>query len=209
LPPWSAKLAAECAVEEEGEWHAIQQEDGDAAAIEFIKRAPARYTEAKCSLGTAVHAACERYPNLDGLSADVLPYIEQYARFLDEKSVTVIEQERTVLRGMSDERGYAGTLDMRVEIDGEIAIGDIKTGGVWPEAALQLAAYAHASHEVEGERVIRIQHVPSTAFVLELKPRSYRIHRCEITEGTLAAFQAAYRLHVWRETAAKSALVVE
>ncbi len=51
----------------------------------------------------------------------------------------------------NEEFGYAGTIDLKLEIEGEIWVVDIKTSSeIWPEHELQLSAYA------ESEKVKKI-----------------------------------------------------
>ncbi len=53
----------------------------------------------------------------------------------------------------SDKFGYAGTVDLIAEIDGEKWIIDFKTGQyIWPEYELQLSAYRNAWQEMEIEK---------------------------------------------------------
>ena len=43
------------------------------------------------------------------------------------------------------QEGYAGTIDLVCEIDGELYIVDLKTSQyVWPEHEIQISAYKHA-----------------------------------------------------------------
>ena len=48
----------------------------------------------------------------------------------------------------NEEYGYAGTIDLIAEIDGEKYIIDVKTGAnIWPEHELQISAYLHGQPE--------------------------------------------------------------
>jgi hypothetical protein len=73
------------------------------------------------------------------------------------------------------EAGYAGTLDWVADIPalGEgLTLGDIKTGkGVYPETALQLAAYRHATFAESSRGQVSVD-MPKTerAVVLHIRP---------------------------------------
>ncbi len=63
----------------------------------------------------------------------------QFDRFVRDYRPKFIESEATIF---SRKYGYAGSLDLIVEIDGVRYILDVKTGRtVWSEVALQIAAY--------------------------------------------------------------------
>jgi len=54
--------------------------------------------------------------------------------------------------------GYAGTVDMVVEIEGELWIIDLKTSqSVWPSHELQVSAYKHAIPMMEDAKLAILQ----------------------------------------------------
>jgi len=68
---------------------------------------------------------------------------ETWAKKVNLKPILI---EQTVY---SRTHGYAGTMDLLAEVDGELAVVDFKTGkGVYPEAHLQNAAYRFALREM-------------------------------------------------------------
>jgi hypothetical protein len=81
------------------------------------------------------------------------PYIENYIRFIDLWQLDAILVEVVIVNYSI---GYAGTLDLIAELttpagERETWLLDIKTGekGIWPETALQLAAYREAQFYVD------------------------------------------------------------
>ena len=118
-------------------------------------------------------------------------YLRQFVRFLADFSPEYLMVEATVYR---DKPRYAGTLDAIVEIPGMgTFILDIKTGGVWPEAALQLAAYANADYAILGPpyRQVDIPHIDG-GLILQLKPRKYELVPVDATsDDVFTAFRAA------------------
>lgn len=216
LMNWSAKLAAERAMESEDTWHAIEQEEGREAARKWISSAAREYTRKRQLLGSAVHHLCENHGdhNDDVLSKhawfaremggdvgrnmkQIEAHYEQYKRFTDECAPRIIEQERTVA---NIEQGYAGTLDLICEMGGKTYIGDIKTSPrVYETTALQLAAYRHATHMVDGEETVATDLLSRVegGFVLRLAPRSYQVAFMRVGDEEYQAFLAAMRLKKW------------
>jgi hypothetical protein len=126
---------------------------------------------------------------------EVMAHYRQYERFLAEVKPNILAKEVTVCH---TEHLYAGTLDMVVEIDGKTCIGDIKTGSAYPTTALQLTAYLHATDSVNEDGTLTpFDYRPNRAFVLELKPRSYRIHWYRCDTYTFDAFIHAKTLKHW------------
>lgn len=110
----------------------------------------ARYAnlDAAAQRGTQVHAYAEQL--IHGHEVEVPDelrgHVEAAANWLDTWQIRPILTETTVY---SERYGYAGTLDMVVTSDlypGRVVLADYKTSrsGIFSEAALQLAAYAHA-----------------------------------------------------------------
>src|SRR6266498_1982867 len=140
LKYWAAKGVAEYAVDNVNTWTQLDRP----AAVDLLKRAPFRYTEKRIDLGTAVHEACEAYMKGEATTEwppDIQKYMENFVNFLQEWKPTFQASEITVY---SRQHKYAGTFDLLMWFGNELVLLDIKTGanGPWPEAALQLTAYA-------------------------------------------------------------------
>ncbi|GGM78570.1 hypothetical protein GCM10012275_56490 [Longimycelium tulufanense] len=147
LTAWAAKLTAETAVDLLGEVVGIALRDKQ-AAVDMLKRAPRRFTEAAADVGTEVHELCEHLSRGDRIGRvhpDLRPYVDGYQEFLDEFQPEFLELEATL---WSDTHRYAGSCDWIAKIGDEIVIGDNKTtrSGVHEEVALQLTAYAFADY---------------------------------------------------------------
>jgi hypothetical protein len=125
--------------------------------------------------------------------------VHQFQRFLLDWQPTYIEAEATVYNRT---HGYAGTLDAIVEIEGKKYVLDIKTGkNVWPEAALQLAAYSHA--EFFGRSDGREDPFPPIhrGLVLHLRSDDYSLVPVQIDDTVFDFFLSALDIHHWlRET---------
>lgn len=80
----------------------------------------------------------------DGLEG----HVESCVKFLDEFDVVEVISEATCVNRT---HGYAGTLDLVCDMLGKRWLLDWKTGrNVYAESTLQLAAYAHAEHYLDG-----------------------------------------------------------
>lgn len=107
-----------------------------------------RATE-RADLGTRVHRACEDYvkstaePAIDD---DVKPFFNGFLNWLDslpEAPQDILSEEFVY----SARHGYAGRVDMIIDLGGKLWIVDIKTGAKSWEHGLQLAAYRQALYE--------------------------------------------------------------
>ena len=142
LKPWGEKLVATYAVENKTVWGDLPPQD----AIDLIKRAPLRQMTKRGDVGTAVHIALEAWqttgepPEVDDL--DLLPYIAQGIDYLQTRVASILYAEETIYNLTYQ---YAGSFDMIAKLKtGETAIIDWKTSkAIYPETALQLAAYTH------------------------------------------------------------------
>lgn len=93
------------------------------------------------------------------LTADEYDCVVSFKRFFDEVKPRIVAVEITVF---NSEFGYAGTIDIVCEIEGEYWILDVKTGqSIWPAYELQLSSYKHAypgvtSFETHGSKKIKV-----------------------------------------------------
>lgn len=144
LPRWAAKAAAEWTIGNLPAVNAMAESD-PAAAVEAIKQAPWRESRKKMDLGSEVHAIAEAWAmgtELPEWSDEAAPFLSSFAGFLEEWSPTFEMTEATVA---NHQYRYAGTLDSIMVLDGRRVIADYKTGkDIYPESALQLAAYRYA-----------------------------------------------------------------
>ena len=136
-------------------------------------------------------------------------HLEQYARFIDEWKPIFRERERTVF---SVTGGYAGTLDAIVDLPGEDGamrryVLDIKTGGVYADSVgMQLAAYRYAEYIVRGDKSLPFTFGIDGGVVLQLKPKSYKVHFVRCDEYAYESFLAAKRLWLWANEGSKGAM---
>lgn len=165
-------------------------------------------TEASANLGARVHAKAEvisRGGTVDEIPEEELPFIENLIRFVKDFNPTYIEAESSVF---SRQYGYAGTLDAIVTIDGKTHVLDIKTGkSVWPEVALQLAAYKHADFIGDQSGVEKPVHATDNiGLVLHLRPDRYELIPVDISLPTFDTFLSALDMHRWLRVYSKDIL---
>ncbi len=195
LKYWAAKGVAEYAVDNVNTWTQLDRP----AAVDLLKRAPFRYTEKRIDLGTAVHEACEAYMKGEATTEwppDIQKYMENFVNFLQEWKPTFQASEITVY---SRQHKYAGTFDLLMWFGNELVLLDIKTGekGPWPEAALQLTAYARADFMDGGGVEIEMPKI-DRAFVLKVRPRGYKLIPARIDDEMFKGFLAARELYDWQ-----------
>lgn len=116
-----------------------------AAAIDLMKGSPWRQREKAADLGSLVHLTIEHLvtgEDVAGIEVDetVIPYLESFVSWVDHFKPEFLISEGTIF---NREYNYAGTLDIIAKIDGLTWLIDVKSGkGVYPEAAMQVAAYS-------------------------------------------------------------------
>ncbi len=154
LVNWAASETAAWADEHWTELSEMRSAD----RIEKMKKARFSTNRKAVVKGNRVHALGERVSRGEEIPTDDIEphlhgYVEGYAKALDLWEIEVKHSEMPVAH--TDYR-YAGTLDA---IGYSPRLGnvllDIKTGsGVYPEVALQLAAYRYANLAIEQQQIL-------------------------------------------------------
>lgn len=150
IADWSAKLAAEFAIDNVPVWQGVLQAAGRDAAVDLIRKASERYRDAAGARGSFVHDVIESLaldkpaPVIEGEVEAAL--LDQFLRWVSDYDVEFHAAELTVANRTL---GYAGTLDAIVTLgrcSGRRYLIDAKTGkSLWPaEVAPQLVAYRRA-----------------------------------------------------------------
>lgn len=142
---WAANATADAAVNRWDELAAMPP----AARLKTLQGARYEDKDRAAKRGTEVHGFAERLALGETVQApdEIAGHVEAYARFLDEFAVRPVHVEFSVA---SYQHGYAGTGDLIADITSagvtRRLLLDIKTNrsGIYPETALQLAAYRFA-----------------------------------------------------------------
>ena len=189
LPRWSAKMVAEQAAAMKTSLPNLE----DAEIVDMLKGAPWRKSGRAADRGTTVHAYLEA--RLQGLepkeiSGEAARFRKAADAFLDEWTPEPLHLEMTVFGD-----GYAGTGDLWAVLNnGAVAVLDYKTSkAIYPEAALQLAALAHATLDPDGNPI------PATdeAWVIRIGEDGYEAKQVADLDYNYQAFMAALQLWHW------------
>jgi len=123
--------------------------------LEEARKAHTRKKETAGEKGKDIHALIEErikgaIKNNNGMidpqAIDENDQIQKFIEWTQDNKVKFLESE---LHLYSESKFLGGVCDFVAEIDGEKWIGDIKTGGVYPEAFYQMAGYQILMEEMK------------------------------------------------------------
>lgn len=151
LVNWAVRTTAEYAIDNQKAWAPLATADRE-AAVKVLADARWQKSGKAAARGSDVHRAAEQIAlgQEPDVEEHILPYVDQYRRFLDTHAPTFQMAEAPVY---NVSQHYAGTTDGVMEIAGRTVIFDLKTTDKdldarsrppYPEVALQLAAYSRA-----------------------------------------------------------------
>ncbi len=207
LVGWAKRETAACAVRNLDVLARMRESGGDAAAVTWLKSIPDYQRDSAADIGTRVHRLVEQFARgeLPEPTAEEAPYTDAYRGFLATYNPRFLALEEMVA---SLRHGYAGTLDAIAVIGGETWLLDVKTGaGLYPETALQLAAYGAAEFIGRPGSPNRFRLPRATRFgVVHVRPDAARLVEFRVDRGTFAAFLEARRLYAWQQGPAKSVI---
>lgn len=153
LVRWRSGRVAEAAYDDFAILKAYVEKENRQGAIKFLQDAPFQASSTAAARGTDLHKAAEAFAlgQTPEVEDHILPYVEQYRRYLEAYRPEFLMSEAPVYNATF---GYAGTCDGVVVIDGRPLVFDIKTTAHAPdsgrnrppfsEVALQLVAYRRA-----------------------------------------------------------------
>lgn len=203
LLPWASKLAAAWAADNVS----LRDVLGEAAFLKQAAAAPTAARNAGADRGRILHDAAEQlvqgYPltpvNDDGTPwpEDMTAAARQLAAFMDEHDVTPVMHETVVFHEL---HRWAGRLDLVATLkDGKTWLLDYTTGsGVYPEKALQLAAYRHATHASDGTDDMPMMPVDATG-VVWVKPDGWELVPTRSDEQVYGYFCHVLALAAWAD----------
>ena len=148
LIPWAVKMATDFIAVA---WQADIPYSAEAISLILneAKIAHRKKKEVAGDWGIEVHSEVERYvlDCIAGREPIATERIKQFVDWATENKVKFLESEKHLY---SEKHWIGGICDLVMEIDGQIWIGDIKTGsGIYPEHFLQMAAYEIMLNEME------------------------------------------------------------
>lgn len=215
LLPWGIKCVAEMAVEMADQLPAMVAADRE-AAIKFLKGSPYAKRDAAGDLGTLVHEAIEAHAlgkPMPPAPPEVQPYMRAFQAFLADFTPAFTATEASVY---NRSQKYAGTLDgiatMTLPLHDEPGsyLIDAKSGkGIYPEVALQLAAYRHAEFIGLPDGSEAPMPKVDGALALHLTPDGYRLIEVVADDEVFQAFLFAREVFRWQEQTSKTVLGLE
>ena len=178
------------------------------AVVNFLKRTPGYQKDAAASMGTLVHRLAEQAITgvwTEPIPTGAQPFVTQYQRWMANDRPEFLLNEVAVY---SATHNYAGTLDMICRIGGDTWLLDLKTGGDWtkgtgvyPEMALQLAAYGYAeSYGFSADPNLRPMPDIDHFGILNVRPEGYRLVPFDVRPDTFEAFLHTLSLYRWKDT---------
>jgi hypothetical protein len=180
LVSWARRTTLETVRELLGEGLSVE------AALSLAEVEPERQRDAAAQRGGLAHEAIACALMGKPYPPEWEPWVKAALRFLADYGLRLVAAEQVLV---SKRHGFAGTCDLiTCGADGVLTLVDWKTGGIWPEAALQLGGYAIAWEEMPGRPV-------GEAYVVGLRARGYEARRVNLPLAR-RAFLAC--LTLWR-----------
>lgn len=182
LTAWAARTVAEFVADNQIEVTALWGEGRDRMVNE-LKQTPYRERDAAANRGTEVHALAEKLVRGEEVEVpgELAGYVDAYVRFLDEWQPKPLLVEAPI---GNRKWNLAGTLDLVAKLpNGQVALMDVKTSkGVYPEVALQLAAYANAEFYMELGCEVPMEELGIThGYVIHVRDGSYQVLPVDIS----------------------------
>jgi|TARA_Y100000034_G_scaffold134520_1_gene203177 hypothetical protein len=173
--------------------------------------------DAAASRGSFVHDLIEQYvlsgklPEIDSDDEDAAGMLVQFEKFLNDWEPEFTAAEMVVF---NNKQRYAGTLDFLANIPKIAAgtfIGDVKTGNrIYPEVALQLAAYAHAEFyetqtvkRTDAGETMPMPELNGKGVVLHLRPDYYELVPAEVGKETFDLFSYCHQVYWFTKNGGK------
>lgn len=204
LVRWASKSAATWAAAHRQELDQL----GELRWVAEASAAPDRERDASANAGKLVHGIAQQLiygEPVETHDADGVPYSDdvvrmgaQVAHFMDRWDVSP-DDALVELPVFNDEQHYAGTFDLCATLrGGDSWMIDYKTGqsGIWGETALQLTAYARATHVQVADRDLLMRPVQRCA-ALWVRPDFWELVPVKSDDAQWHAFCAAIEVAAW------------
>lgn len=209
LTGWASKMAAEFAVKEHNVIADLISRNQSKAAIDMIKAAPWRNRDAAADVGTLVHQMIENIHtgNEVTIPPEALQQVTHFLTWVDHFKPEILVSEGTIF---NREYNYAGTLDLVAKIDGLNWLIDVKSGkGVYPEYAMQVAAYARGEFIGHEDGTEQVMPIIDKGAILHLRPGGYAFVPVHIGKEVFDSFLYCRELFRWQDDISHRALLPE
>jgi hypothetical protein len=208
---WKGQEVARAIYRDSKSFFGEKWEQGEDAAIKWAMAKADESRDTAAKLGSSIHLLADMYargpvsPAIGfHVSEQEIPYLDAWKRFtafLEAQDASIVSSEHAVWG-----EGYAGTYDLIIREMDELWMVDIKTSkGIYPEYALQLAAYGHATGIIlpNDPKLYPMPKIDHYA-VLHLRPDAYpvdgyKLIEYPVTERDYFSFISALDLYEWRK----------
>lgn len=193
LVDWAARVTAQYASDN---WEQLG-ELGPVARYEEMRGARFKLLNAAGARGTDIHG----YAHLMVTGEEVhVPDayrgpVEALANLMDRLGMDPVLMETPVV---NVEHLWAGTTDITAVIDGDYWLLDYKTGkGLYDKDALQVSAYAHATHCLNENGELGTFVIPERVGLIHITPDSAELHEVFDTGTLYERFRDVQRTAAW------------
>jgi hypothetical protein len=197
LVGWAKRITAEAAVKHRTDLPGWVDTFGDDAAVSMLTKAATVIRDRAANAGSEIHSFAEAIARGQEVEVpeDLAPFVASYRQWLADFEPEFLAAEEMVY----SHHGYAGTFDAICRIAGEVWMLDYKTSkGVYPETALQLAAYANADFIGRPGDPTHYSIAPIEQYgVVHIRPEGAELVPYDV-DGAFDAFLAFKRGADWR-----------
>lgn len=192
LTDWAARVTADAAINSWDELAAMSISQ----RIRWLEGAPRRELGAAAKRGTEIHALV--FGIIAGEPVEVpdehAGAVAAATRLMDVLQMVPVLREVPVFHV---EHRWGGTADLVADIHGTRWLLDWKTGrNVFDSTAVQLAAYNHATHYLDGDQIR--EWVPAQRCgVVHITPDDAQLYPTEAGDDVYTTFRYAYMVADW------------
>jgi hypothetical protein len=200
---WAAKTVAGYALDN---WDELAGQK-PSERLKVLEKAHYADRDAAGKRGTEVHGLAEKLAKGEEVTVpdELAGHVEAYVRFLDEFGPQVVLTETPVVSLTS--WPYAGTFDLIADFPtlGQRLLCDVKTArsGVFPDNALQLAAYRFSTHRLSADGELQPMPEVDGCAVIHVRSDGYSLVPLKADREEHRFFLYCRELWRWHNQASK------
>lgn len=173
--------------------------EGREGFVKGIAASATRKRDEAAVIGTDVHALADQIARGESptVPAHLKPHVDHYAAWWAASGWTLRASEAMLVHTVFK---YGGTLDLLArDQQGRTVLADIKTGGVYKEAVLQLTAYSMAEL-IQTDAGLFTMPKADRFVILNVTAEGVRPVEVSVDSIEMIAWGAALDIHQWAET---------